>query len=278
MLKNSDFLDGTYQITKPGLYRLTENITFNPNSRDRGSGFDSRPKPSQLTTGGGPYDARAFGLGFFAAITIAAPNVEIDLNGFALVQSEEHALLQRFFALIELGNAPFPYDQGPHNFTVNPQLVSASNVQIHNGYLGRASHHGIHGFDVRGLVVTNVTIADFEVAGISLNGATEVRILHTVIGPSRTDIPVKGLFSTGLFIRPYVEAVVRAAASSTKSCKSGIRINKKDYSAQEILDELNNLIEDTIDAVSRLHVSYVSYSFLLHFSSVNMSENSKLLN
>ena len=30
-LKNSDFKNGTLRITTPGIYRLTENIVFNPN-------------------------------------------------------------------------------------------------------------------------------------------------------------------------------------------------------------------------------------------------------
>lgn len=53
--------------------------------------------------------------------------------------------MQRFFALIELANAPFIFGQGPHSFTAQGEFIGAANVTIRNGRLGRASHHGIHG-------------------------------------------------------------------------------------------------------------------------------------
>ena len=111
-LSQSDFAEGTYVIDKPGRYYLTENITFNPFPRSAGG--NSQPKPSQLSTYNPPgkYDARAFGLGFFAAVVIHGNGVDLDLNGFTLEQGEEHALFQRFFALVELSNVPFHYDQG----------------------------------------------------------------------------------------------------------------------------------------------------------------------
>ena len=43
-----------------------------------------------------------------------------------------------------------------------------------------------------------------QVAGVSINGGHRVSITQCTIGPSRKDIPVTGLFSTGHFIRPYV--------------------------------------------------------------------------
>lgn len=118
----------------------------------------------------------------------------------------EHALAQRFFAIVELANAPFQYAQGPHNFT-NTSLMGAHSVLIHNGRFGRTSHHAIHGNNVSHITIQNLTMSDFEVAGVSINGGTFISIQQCTIGPSRNDIPVTGLFSTGHFIRPYVVKV-----------------------------------------------------------------------
>ena len=38
----------------------------------------------------------------------------LDLNGFTIEQSQEHALNQRFYANIETAGAPFVVGQGPH--------------------------------------------------------------------------------------------------------------------------------------------------------------------
>jgi hypothetical protein len=102
MLSQSDFAEGSLVIKKAGRYMLMEDISFNPNSRAMGG--DSMPRDDQYDTYDppGPYDRRAFGLGFFAAIVIQSGGVDIDLNGKTIEQSVEHALMQRFFAIIEL--------------------------------------------------------------------------------------------------------------------------------------------------------------------------------
>ena len=64
----------------------------------------------------------AYGIGFFATISVIASDVVINLNGHTLEQSEEHALLQRFHSLIELGSQPFIHGQGPHDF--GPKITS----------------------------------------------------------------------------------------------------------------------------------------------------------
>ena len=49
---------------------------------------NSLPKPEQLSSYNPPgkYDARAFNLGFFAAIVIQGNGIDVDLNGFTLEQ------------------------------------------------------------------------------------------------------------------------------------------------------------------------------------------------
>ena len=63
-LKNEDFINGTVRIKTPGVYRLMENITFNPNPND-----DFLPRADQDGPNG-LYPQRMMGpyhLGFFAA-------------------------------------------------------------------------------------------------------------------------------------------------------------------------------------------------------------------
>ena len=86
-LKQSDFDKGTYIISKPGLYKLTEDIVFNPNSLDylNHSKHDQLradnhiPTPAEAYHAGDvlgtqfanrEYDPRAYGIGFFAAIAV----------------------------------------------------------------------------------------------------------------------------------------------------------------------------------------------------------------
>ena len=135
-LYQSDFITGPYIIDEPGIYRLAEDISFNPNSTAL-LGTDAYhagfPLPNQFAPSG-PYNPSAFGIGFFAAIAITAQNVVLDLAGHTIEQSKEHALLQRFFAVIELADQPFIPEQGPSDFGAD--IKSAINVFIMNGPIG----------------------------------------------------------------------------------------------------------------------------------------------
>ena len=90
------------------------------------------------------YDENAFGLGFFAAIVIAADNVDLYLDGYSMEQSPGHALIQRWYAHIELASTPFISDAGPAQFVgEQDELVPARNVRVLGpGVLGLSSHHG----------------------------------------------------------------------------------------------------------------------------------------
>ena len=139
---SDDFSDGTLIISTSGKYQLCEDIVFDPNG----------PQPGQVPPDdvydpvfpSDIYDENAFGLGFFSAIAIATSNVEIDLNGYTIEQSPGHALMQRFFAVIELAGAPFIANAGPAQFVgEDDSLRAASNVRIVGpGTIGRSSHHG----------------------------------------------------------------------------------------------------------------------------------------
>lgn len=251
-LHQKDFVDGSYIITQPGTYRLAEDISFNPNSVNHlgkdayRSGF---PLSSQYTHNGGKYDPMAFGIGFFASIVITADDVILDLNGHRIEQSQEHALLQRFFAVIELASAPFIPKQGPHNF--GAEVQSSRNVRILNGNIGRSAHHGIHGNGNYKIHIENVNFEDFEVAAVALNGVRDLTIKNCNAA-SRTDVPVLGTFSSARFLQPYLEHLVRTG-SSTHLLVGGQRMVTA-LSAQERLRKAINAVYQDLIAEGRDHI------------------------
>lgn len=149
------------------------------------------------------YDENSFGLGFFAAIAIATDNVDIYLDGYTLEQSKGHALMQRFYANIELNNSPFIANVGPARFVGEGDTFrAASNVRILGpGTLGRSSHHGIHGNNNANIEISNVTFRDFEVAAVSINNVDGLQITNNKVKGNRKDVPVTGMFSAAKFIR-----------------------------------------------------------------------------
>ncbi|MFK7885287.1 MAG: hypothetical protein AB8G16_00350 [Gammaproteobacteria bacterium] len=267
-LTQEHFRHGTYLIDQPGLYRLAHDISFNPNSRatlqalcnddptalphDFECPADAYQSGMPLRTQwltetgiafvpGGPSDPRyhpaAFGLGFFAAIAISADNVTLDLNGHTLEQSEEHALLQRFFAVIELANQPFVPGQGPSDF--GPALDPARQVRIVNGTIGRSAHHGVHGNANERVHIENVNFEDFEVAAVALNGVDDALVRH-VRARNRLDVPVLGVYSAGQFIRPYLDYLARTGAALELN---GVPL---DAVRQRLRESLNRVHHDLI--------------------------------
>lgn len=268
MLTGNDFRHGTYVIDQPGRYALGEDISFNPNSPSvltdaiaagtppHTLGLTApvdayqagHPLPPQFIRGGvehfipgGPADARydpaAFGVGFFAAIAITADDVVLDLAGHTIEQSAEHALLQRFFAVVELADQPFLPAQGPSDF--GDGIAPANNVTIENGTIGRSSHHGIHGNGNHGVTIRNVDFVDYEVGAVALNGVQGLTVQH-VTATNRKDVPVLGTFSAAQFIKPYVDHLVRAPESATTLTVDGDVLD-----ASTIQADLRAAINDT---------------------------------
>jgi hypothetical protein len=205
----SHFDSGTYRISSPGEYVLREDITFCPMDVSTG------PSPSEPELWGFPGEAflsssTAFRLGFFAAIAVGADDVTIDLNGHTLAQCPEHALMQRFFALIETANSPFPSGAGPADFISSTNFKGANNLAIQDGTLGLSSHHGIHGNRNTGLVIRGLEITNFEVAGISLNTPSDLTIEHVNVHHTRSDVPANGRFSNAVFLLQGVSTRLEA--------------------------------------------------------------------
>jgi hypothetical protein len=198
-LKQKDFDKGTFIIRDNGSrYKLCEDIVFNPNKETTQDPATAFEPDFEL------FDKFAFGLGFFSALSIAADDVVLDLNGRTIEQSKEHALLQRFFAVIELADSPFIAGVGPAEF-VGEECIRiknpAKNVEIHGpGTIGLSSHHGIHGNENSDVQIRDVTFKDFEVAAVSLNNVDTLTIEDCEIKHNRQDVPILGMFSAARFI------------------------------------------------------------------------------
>ncbi len=244
-LNQSHFRQGTYIISQPGIYKLTEDISFNPfpvnNNRDAWTA--SRLRNNQLKSNGGAYDDFSFVLGFFAGIVVAADDVVIDLDGHRLEQSAEHALLQRFYANIELASAPFIFGQGPADFA-RSGFTPARRVTVRNGTLGRSSHHGIHGNLNTDVTVKDVVFEDWEVAAIGLNGV-EGALFENLRATSRKDVPIIGTWSAARFLTPYLDYLETNVPWANLTVAGALRY----VSAikQELRDAMNNVYTDVME-------------------------------
>ena len=219
-LTSASFASGTYRIRKPGYYRLEEDIVFDPPELNKP--LRNYPFP--------PYQ-----LGFFSAITCECENIIIDLNGKVIRQSKKHALLQRFFAIIELSSQPFNKNMGPSNF--GSTITHANNCWIKNGYIGLSSHHGIHSAGTpTNVVIENVSIFDFEVAGIHINGGKDIFIEKVHIGPSRQDVPVLSHFSQAIFSKRAIQSLSPTSRWRHKT-------------PSQVLQDLEDSINETTNAI-----------------------------
>ena len=231
-LKQSHFTNGTVRITKPGIYVLLENINFEPNPNN-----DFMPTGQQIASGQYPVGKDgAYHLGFFAAITIETTGVILELNGKTIQQTKLHSLQQRFFANIETASAPFIPKQGPstNGFSSDSNYKPGEKVLIKNGTLSRSSHHGIHGNKNTNIIIQNLSIKDFEVAGIALNGTT-IGILDNIkINTTSLNMRILSTYSQARFARPFLKTV--------KSRNPTASFNGK--SIDTIINELNNGLEE----------------------------------
>ena len=158
-------------IHNPGIYKLTEDI-----------------KLDKL------FKKKTFSAGHFAAITVKSNRVVIDLNGYSIYQSDWHASFFRFFSIIELMDWPFSKKNGGQ-FAPNFPTTSANYCIIKNGIIGRSSHFGIHGNNNSFIWLKNLTIKNFEVAGISLNFINGLICENLNIGPSSTNVLINQHFT-----------------------------------------------------------------------------------
>ena len=199
----SDSLEGLSdnQIDKLNIFWTDMENATNPAPTANSIAKAGRVLPEQYEY----YPQDAYGLGFFCAISIYTSDIILNLNGYEIKQSSEHALQQRFYSNIELASIPFLPSQGPHTF--GSKIKRADNCIIKDGVLGRSSHHSIHGNLASNIIIKNITAYDYEVGIIGLNGVRNIYIDHVIGQGHRSDIPVLGIFSTTRFIWPFLDAL-----------------------------------------------------------------------
>ena len=232
VLSQKDFDHGTYRITTPGYYILSEDIVFHPNPQ-----HNFRPTPEQIRSKTFPVPG-PYNLNFFAALTVETTGVVVDLNNFTIKQSKEHFLVQRFYSTIELASAPFIAPQGPSP-GISGDHQSGKKVAIINGTLGLSSHHGLHGNSSSEILLANLVIEDFQVGGISLNGLKNSLFCNLTIRNTTVDVPVISSFSQAIFTLQFLENMMRMQPDETSQ---HIVVNHKKKSREEIYNELNDSI------------------------------------
>lgn len=222
-IRQSDFEHGPLIIDRPGYYKVIEDIVL-----------DFYPENDYLPlSSGNP----AFVLGFFAGIIVETTDLCIDLASHSIVMSEPFALQQRFFSIIELASAPFIPKQGPGDF--GPTIRSASYTMIRNGTLGRSSHHGIHGNGAHHVVIQNLIIKDFEVAGMALNGGHHLAFNCLDIGPNWKKVPVLGNYSAARFLPQFVRSVMNKGTPEERDHLNDLMIDLK-VLTDRVLDDVKH--------------------------------------
>jgi hypothetical protein len=240
-LYQHDFTNGPYVINKPGTYILMEDIVFDPFPNAFGDVFTHLAQFPSFN--------HEYVLGFFAAIIVYGENIVLDLNKHKIRQSLLHNFQQRFFALIELANRPFLPGQGPANF--GSPIVGCKNVTIKNGVLGLSSHHGIHGNNATNVIIQDLTIYDYEVAGITLNGCQNIRIERVDVRQNYKNILVNGLYSNAIFTIKKLISIQNGETDSINLPHVGPTIGttalSQFWSLDAILDRLRKSVVDLYD-------------------------------
>lgn len=199
---------GSLRLVMSNDYYLSENITLDFNSNYYYFPTKEQqelPVSSELQLRGFKqkylYPTRqnngSYDLGFFGGIVVEASDITIDGNGFQISMSEQFALNQRFFSIINLGSAPFIPRTGPGDFGI--LFTSPKHTIIKNIILGRSSHNGILGNDIHHLYLTNVDAIDWEVSGMTLNNSDYVTVKDSNFKDSNKKVFVRGSYAQFFF-------------------------------------------------------------------------------
>lgn len=247
-LYNHHFADGTLIIDQPGSYKLCDDIVFCPhNNLDVESASDEEIAEAfdPIVQGNPKYNNNEYALGFFAAIAVQADDVSLSLNGYSIAQCREHALMQRFFAVIELASAPFTDGVGPHDF-VSSTFTPAKNFKLTGpGTVGLSSHHGIHGNENENVQISGVTFKDFEVGAVSLNNVKGLQIKNCDIPNNRQDVPILGSFSAALQIRPYLKELKATNPGYSMTLGGAVKSVEDVYAT--LVNHIANVYKDVME-------------------------------
>lgn len=133
--------------------------------------------------------------GFFGAILLVGENIEMDLRGHEIKMSNSFSLSQRFFSIFELNTSPFPFNDGLPIKMTKEQWKAGTKITIRNGRIGQSSHSSIHGNDNRQINLIKLTLYDFEVGGIMMNGCKHLFVCKCDIGPNFQNLLVNAKMS-----------------------------------------------------------------------------------
>ena len=259
MLYNRDFINGTYRIQESGYYKIMEDIVFDMNRDDinfpnkRGNWFP-RASQSDIYSGSDGSFVGSYSMGFFTGISVETNNVTIDLNGKTLKMDKAFHLQQRWFSIIELASSAFIPGQGPGNF--GAFLYSASNVTIFNGTLGLSSHHGIHGNNAADIILKDLIIKDFEVAGISMNGFNGLSIENVEVGPVYTEVPVLGVYTQARLMLGRLKSIIDMYGKDY----GNIQIHNRDTNLTAW--DITNNLETQMDVIFKHFIKGISWNEL----------------
>ena len=135
-----DIRTGTYHITQPGTYILSENMRVD---------FIDTNIPSNEYNDDDQYDV---------GILVEADDVMIDLNGYLMEMTYPFYLQQRQFTLIQMGSASNNNNDCSQDTDNTDSQSSHSSVIIQNGVLGLTSYHAISGDNINGLLISNMDL------------------------------------------------------------------------------------------------------------------------
>ena len=228
-------------------HRLCDNIVFCPSNNinvETASDEEIASAFDPIEQGNPKYNNNEYALGFFAAIAVQADDVSLFLNGYSIGQCREHALMQRFFAVIELASAPFILNAGPHNFVSNT-FTPAKNFKLTGpGTVGLSSHHGIHGNENENVLISGVTFTDFEVGAVSLNNVKGLTIKNCDIPNNRHDVPILGSFSAALKIRPYLKHLLESNPDYSMTLGGSVKSATEVYNT--LVGHIANVYKDVM--------------------------------
>merc|ERR1719474_393260 len=198
-ISQSDIDVGPYLISQPGTYILSENLRFD--------GYLSTPQHTNAVPATSPNDYTAPTMPRYeSGINVFADDVVIDLNGYIMEMTYPFYVQQRGFSILTLGD--------PASFN-DSERSPTSSIVIQNGALGLTSHRAILGFNVQGLTVNNVEIANFDVVGLQCDGCSAVSVMATSIGPQNSNIPVLQRYLHSRSLLPFLRVFADSHGSQT---------------------------------------------------------------
>jgi len=105
--------------------------------------------------------------------------------------------------------------------------------------LGLSSHHGIHGNNNQGVVLKNLEISDFEVAGIALNGGKDITVEEVEISKSLKKT-FRAQLSQANFLDHFMNTLMPARPElAVERNNAKVTIRDKEYTVNEVFTTLH---------------------------------------